>query len=217
MEAVRLRNKEDTILVSRTHHRDIAMRLTSPAAPPENKRTNISDLQPLAFPSLPHAAYPPPPQTSPGFPPQNYGQHYPPPPPGGPLGHTPPPPQGQQPMAQHPAPSSGFPPHQQQQQQQSNYQQQSPQHQPSKSLSEKPGIAPSNPSQSSEAQMMAPHSSMPGGAPPQGQFQGVTAIQDDVGTFNGGSFRISHRDTNSVLTLQLAMGCPIQAKPGKPH
>lgn len=39
--------------------------------------------------------------------------------------------------------------------------------------------------------------------------------QDEVGTFNGGSFRISHRDTNSVLTLQLAMGCPIEAKPGK--
>jgi hypothetical protein len=57
---------------------------------------------------------------------------------------------------------------------------------------------------------------MPGGAPPQGQFQGAgTAMQDDVGTFNGGSFRISHRDTNSILTLQLAMGCPIQAKPGQ--
>ncbi|THC90458.1 hypothetical protein EYZ11_010080 [Aspergillus tanneri] len=41
-----------------------------------------------------------------------------------------------------------------------------------------------------------------------------TASQDDVGTFNGGSYRISHRDTNSILTLQLAMGCPIEAKPG---
>ncbi|KAH8426794.1 AIM24 family protein [Aspergillus melleus] len=37
---------------------------------------------------------------------------------------------------------------------------------------------------------------------------------DEVGTFNGGSYRISHRDTNSVLTLQLARGCPIEAKPG---
>lgn len=43
---------------------------------------------------------------------------------------------------------------------------------------------------------------------------GVTQ-QDDVGTFNGGSYRISHRDTNSILTLQLAMGCPITAKPGR--
>lgn len=57
---------------------------------------------------------------------------------------------------------------------------------------------------------------MPGsGAPPPGQFVGAGSTQqDDVGTFNGGSYRISHRDTNSVLTLQLAMGCPITAKPG---
>ncbi|KKY21567.1 hypothetical protein UCRPC4_g03518 [Phaeomoniella chlamydospora] len=56
---------------------------------------------------------------------------------------------------------------------------------------------------------------MPGGAPPTGQFMGAGApTQDDVGTFNGGSYRISHRDTNSLLTLQLAVGCPIQAKPG---
>lgn len=56
---------------------------------------------------------------------------------------------------------------------------------------------------------------VPGGAPSAGQFQGAgTTSQDDVGTFNGGSYRVSHRDTNSVLTLQLAMGCPISAKPG---
>lgn len=48
--------------------------------------------------------------------------------------------------------------------------------------------------------------------PTQGAPIGST--QDDVGTFNGGSFRISHRDTNSILTLQLAMGCPLIAKPG---
>lgn len=57
-------------------------------------------------------------------------------------------------------------------------------------------------------------SSTPGGAPAAGHFTGVQAIQDDVGTFNGGSYRISHRDSNSLLTLQLAMGCPLQAKPG---
>jgi uncharacterized protein (AIM24 family) len=63
-----------------------------------------------------------------------------------------------------------------------------------------------------EQQMM---SAMPGGAPAIGQFVGAGATQqDDVGTFNGGSYRISHRDTNTVLTLQLAMGCPITAKPG---
>lgn len=53
------------------------------------------------------------------------------------------------------------------------------------------------------------------GAPAPGQFKGASAHQaDDVGTFNGGSYRISHRDTNSILTLQLAMGCPVTAKPG---
>ena len=57
-------------------------------------------------------------------------------------------------------------------------------------------------------------SQMPGGAPSAAHFTGVTATQDDVGTFNGGSYRISHRDTNTILTLQLAIGCPLHAKPG---
>jgi len=52
------------------------------------------------------------------------------------------------------------------------------------------------------------------GAPPAGHFVGASTTHDDVGTFNGGSYRISHRDTNSILTLQLAMGCPLVAKPG---
>jgi len=52
------------------------------------------------------------------------------------------------------------------------------------------------------------------GAPPADQFVGAGAVADDVGTFNGGSYRISHRDCNSILTIQLAMGCPLQAKPG---
>ena len=54
-----------------------------------------------------------------------------------------------------------------------------------------------------------------GGAPAAGHFQGVAATMDDVGTFNGGSYRISHRDCNSILTIQLAMGCPLQARPGR--
>lgn len=37
---------------------------------------------------------------------------------------------------------------------------------------------------------------------------------DDVGTFNGGSYRVSHRDTNTIITVQLAMGCPLTVKPG---
>lgn len=56
---------------------------------------------------------------------------------------------------------------------------------------------------------------MPGGAPAAGHFVGASATQEVVGTFNGGSYRISHRDTNTILTLQLAMGCPLHAKPGE--
>lgn len=40
------------------------------------------------------------------------------------------------------------------------------------------------------------------------------ATADDVGTFNGGSYRISHRDTNTIVTIQLAIGCPLTVKPG---
>lgn len=57
-------------------------------------------------------------------------------------------------------------------------------------------------------------SNMPGGAPSAAHFVGAGATKDDVGTFNGGSFRISHRDSNTILTIQLAMGCPMLAKPG---
>jgi len=66
--------------------------------------------------------------------------------------------------------------------------------------------------------MRAPteQSQMIAGVPQGGQFVGVQATPqgDDVGTFNGGSYRISHRDTNSILTIQLAVGCPITARPG---
>ena len=57
-------------------------------------------------------------------------------------------------------------------------------------------------------------SQMPGGAPAAGHFVGALATQDDVGTFNGGSYRISHRDSNTIITLQLAVGCPLTVKPG---
>lgn len=51
--------------------------------------------------------------------------------------------------------------------------------------------------------------------PSQPQFAGAGSTQtDDVGTFNGGSYRVSHRDTNTILTVQLAIGCPFTAKPG---
>ena len=55
---------------------------------------------------------------------------------------------------------------------------------------------------------------MPGGAPPASHFSQAAMNADDVGTFNGGAYRISHRDSNTVLTIQLAIGAPMHAKPG---
>ncbi|KAH8157942.1 hypothetical protein CIB48_g10303 [Xylaria polymorpha] len=52
------------------------------------------------------------------------------------------------------------------------------------------------------------------GAPTPGQFVGASTTMDDVGTFNGGSYRISHRDCNTIVTIQLAMRCPLTARPG---
>ncbi|KAF2840153.1 DUF124-domain-containing protein [Patellaria atrata CBS 101060] len=70
-----------------------------------------------------------------------------------------------------------------------------------------------------QQQQMAPLNmnapgALQGGAPPQQHFMGAATNQDDVGTFNGGSYRVSHRDTNSILTVQLAPGAPMIAKPG---
>ena len=82
-------------------------------------------------------------------------------------------------------------------------------------------IAPGNPSTSERDEEEAASTgagghtpNLMGGAPAAGQFVGASAIVDDVGTFNGGSYRISHRDSNTILTVQLAMGCPLSAKPG---
>ncbi|KAF8540573.1 tryptophan RNA-binding attenuator protein-like domain-containing protein [Trichophaea hybrida] len=55
------------------------------------------------------------------------------------------------------------------------------------------------------------------GAPPTPQpapASGASMVTDTLGNFNGGNYRIDHRDTNTLLTLQLAHGCPITAKPG---
>ena len=57
--------------------------------------------------------------------------------------------------------------------------------------------------------------SMVGGAPAAQHFIGAGTTADDVGTFNGGSYRVSHRDTNTIVTVQLAAGCPLIAKPGE--
>ena len=51
-------------------------------------------------------------------------------------------------------------------------------------------------------------------SPGAGGFVGASATVDDTGTFNGGSYRISHRDSNTICTVQLAVGCPLIVKPG---
>lgn len=67
--------------------------------------------------------------------------------------------------------------------------------------------------------MMSPRSASFGRgpmSPGMGSFVGAGAspTADDTGTFNGGSYRISHRDSNTIVTIQLAMGCPLTVKPG---
>ncbi|KAK2803235.1 hypothetical protein FQN50_007102 [Emmonsiellopsis sp. PD_5] len=157
---------------------------------------------------------------------QGHGQ----PPPQGPPqgGYYPPPNQQQQPQAYPPPPNQGgYPPPPQQ----GGYNYPAPGGQPSPAFppppnaggqtspppqhSTPPAYPPQHQHSPAPPEKMSQIQQMPGGAPPQGQFVGVqSTTADDVGTFNGGSYRISHRDTNTVLTLQLAMGCPLTAKPG---
>lgn len=163
----------------------------------------------------------PPPPSSPGFPaPQS--QSYPPPPsqPSPSLGNYPPPPQQQQyasnghrasfaPPPQVATPTPSYTP---EKKPPAELYQEPP---PSAGLvgnrkNSQPAMTPEKPPLNTNQS-----SQMPGGAPAQGHFTGAgSTTQDDVGTFNGGSYRISHRNTNTILTLQLAMGCPLHAKPG---
>ncbi|KAL2441501.1 hypothetical protein ABEF95_015187 [Exophiala dermatitidis] len=183
-------------------------------------------------PSSQHSYFPPPPPSGPSPAPSS---EYPPPPPFTPQSATTP--QLQQPTAQRPynygsVPASApayrttfdhaasyngppplgggqFSPPPQQQQQVPDQQQQQQQSVSSPRLQKL--------TQEFGNMMKAPPSGGPKlpGVPEGGQFVGAQATTaDDVGTFNGGSYRISHRDTNSILTVQLAMGCPLTAKPG---
>ncbi|KAL8751279.1 MAG: hypothetical protein Q9184_006122 [Pyrenodesmia sp. 2 TL-2023] len=167
----------------------------------------------------PRQSYPPPP-TSPGFAPQ---QSYPPPPSNQhqPAGHAsyPPPPPPQQQYANNGPRTSFQPPPQHsptpnQQPQQHNTQETYAQPPPAAGhvgghpTFPQPPLTPEKPLNTDQT------SHMPGGAPVPAHFTGATATQDDIGTFNGGSYRISHRDSNTILTLQLAMGCPVNAKQG---
>ncbi|KAF2436511.1 DUF124-domain-containing protein [Tothia fuscella] len=162
--------------------------------------------------------YPPPPDGSSGYPPPGQQQHYPPPPSQGQQQHYPPPPLTGPATSYPPPPSASQPQHQ--------YapppQQGSPaQHAFPPTPSPQPQAhagAPIQPPQPIAKQDQPPLNtnhpgSMPGGAPAGDHF-GHSTQQDDVGTFNGGAYRISHRDTNTILTVQLAIGCPLIGKPG---
>ncbi|OAQ62090.1 hypothetical protein VFPPC_07227 [Pochonia chlamydosporia 170] len=213
--------------------------LPPPTSPPAS-RTQFYPPPPQSSPG--HAVnYPPPPQASPGqqlnYPPpphhtpspqlsqQHSTQHYPPPPQqtpspqihqhAPPQQYPPPPtasspvpqPQYQQPaasLAVRPA-STSEPPKQQE----------SPAFEPPPPFPE--SDAPYPPEKGGQVQEPLDTSdptNLSAGAPPAGHFVGAGAVVDDVGTFNGGSYRISHRDCNTILTIQLAIGCPLQAKPG---
>ncbi|KAJ5289113.1 hypothetical protein N7478_002143, partial [Penicillium angulare] len=114
------------------------------------------------------------------------------------------PPTSASPPAVSPPPGNGFP------QEKAPYYQQN-----AAAFQQNAAISIQRPVSKSPPPSMNPMARMPGGAPSYGEFKGATSTStDNVGTFNGGSYRISHRDSNSLLTVQLAMGAPLVAKPG---
>ncbi|KAK0614266.1 tryptophan RNA-binding attenuator protein-like domain-containing protein [Immersiella caudata] len=161
--------------------------------------------------------YPPPPQgISASPPPKTSTPSYPLPP----QQQYSPPPQQQQPQQAYPSPpqQQSLPSHirTQSQASQSSYQQHQQQLQQQQQFSAPPTYPPEEDSSDyPEEKQPEIAASLISGAPPAGQFSGAAAIvNDDVGTFNGGSYRISHRDCNTILTIQLAIGCPLDARPG---
>ncbi|KAI3333265.1 tryptophan RNA-binding attenuator protein-like domain-containing protein [Ustulina deusta] len=162
------------------------------------------------YPSPPHQGYPPPQQGYPAppqptvSPPPNAGTpaSYP-PPPTQPSFQSPPPQQQHMNLAIRNngamTPPSNAPAYSEVT---SNAPQGYPQEKPSVQQPQPPSAGP------------APAPNMSAGAPSPGHFVGASATMDDVGTFNGGSYRISHRDCNTIVTIQLAMGCPLTARPG---
>ncbi|RAO72213.1 uncharacterized protein BHQ10_008225 [Talaromyces amestolkiae] len=163
-------------------------------------------------PPLASPGFPPPPQPSPGFPPPNYNYHAPPtqhvqqPQPQNAQSHFPPPPNSR--------PSTTSPPPRFD----AGSNNSAAAHQAAMLAAAQEAKLPLSPPPMSPpptgmSRMMM--EKMPGGAPAVGQFRGAQSTgSDDVGTFNGGSYRISHRSVNSIVTLQLAMGAPLDARPG---
>ena len=42
----------------------------------------------------------------------------------------------------------------------------------------------------------------------------VSGVADTIGQFNGGYYKIDHRDTNSLLSITLSPNVPFYAQPG---
>ncbi|KAF2449810.1 DUF124-domain-containing protein [Karstenula rhodostoma CBS 690.94] len=144
-------------------------------------------------------SYPPPPSSPPAQ--QQQQQHYAPPPA---QQHFSPPPDHHAQQQHYPPPGGAAP-------------QQNPYGAPSPSPH--PGMPPQQMSQQYVQQQEKQPQVQVQQMPSQPQFAGAGAgagstQTDDVGTFNGGSYRVSHRDTNTILTVQLAIGAPFTAKPG---
>ncbi|KAK1997877.1 DUF124-domain-containing protein [Colletotrichum falcatum] len=188
--------------------------------PPPPQSSTPQNYPPPPQPSAgQHTSYPPPQQASP-----SQGRTYPPPPQAttspAPAQQYPPPPglsQGQPQQQYQPPPQQSQPSPQHQQYQQAQLplrQSGTPDSQPQFSLPPEASSLPEKQYVEETPVDTSNPSNLVGGAPPTTHFIGATATVDDVGTFNGGSYRISHRDTNTILTIQLAMGCPLQAKPG---
>ncbi|KAL2846968.1 tryptophan RNA-binding attenuator protein-like domain-containing protein [Aspergillus pseudoustus] len=158
-------------------------------------------------------SFPPPPQPSPGFPQPSSGFAQPSPgfpPPN--FSYPPPPTQQPPPQTEFPPPPSVSPPASEKTYSSHN----AATFAANTALPQPPPPAVNEKMYASLPQSPAPQASQRmsqsfGGA----TFTGAQSTAgDDIGTFNGGSYRISHRDTNSLLTLQLAVGCPLQVKPG---
>ncbi|KJZ79573.1 hypothetical protein HIM_01042 [Hirsutella minnesotensis 3608] len=192
-----------------------------PTSPPANQTHFYPPPQPSQSTPSQSMSYPPPPsQASP-----SHAVHYPPPPPA--VQHTPSP-QPYQPKPQSYAQPPTSPPSSPPAQQQTfmpmrpaasaeTAHQAPPQHKASPPPFPH-ADAPYLPEKTASSEEKRLDTSSPeklvSGAPPVGHFVGAGAVMDDVGTFNGGSYRISHRDTNTILTIQLAMGCPFDSRPG---
>ncbi|KAL2835082.1 tryptophan RNA-binding attenuator protein-like domain-containing protein [Aspergillus cavernicola] len=160
-------------------------------------------------------SFPPPPQPSPGFPQPSSG--FPQPSPGFPppnFSYPPPPTHQPPPQTEFPPPPSVSPPSSEKTYVNHNAAAfatntalpQSPPPPISEKAYTNPNATASPPPQASHRMSQSLGSA--------GFVGAASTAGDDVGTFNGGSYRISHRDTNSLLTFQLAVGCPLLVKPG---